>query len=212
MATPGAAMGTVSLAQVLGDLGQAEPPRLWDVRSAGEWSATHCTWATHVPLPAIKQHAAELVQLCPGPIVVFCESGQRARQAAQALRDAGAAQVLILDDGNAGFAQSNAPMKSGQPIWSMERQVRLVAGLLVLLGCLGSLIAPGALILAGFIGAGLTFSAATNTCGMARLLALLPHNRRATEPSWAQLATRLRQPPTRPYWAEAEPPRANPSS
>ncbi len=60
----------------------------------------------------------------------------------------------------------------------MERQVRLTAGTIVLLGLLlGVLVAPGFQILSAAVAAGLVFSALTNTCGMAALLAKLPHNR-----------------------------------
>ncbi|GLZ54074.1 hypothetical protein Acsp07_36910 [Actinomycetospora sp. NBRC 106378] len=62
--------------------------------------------------------------------------------------------------------------------WSMERQVRLTAASLVLAGVIGRLRYRPAVALAGAIGAGLTFSAVTDTCGMARVLTLLPHNRR----------------------------------
>lgn len=65
----------------------------------------------------------------------------------------------------------------------MERQVRLTAGVIVLLGLLLGLAAHPAfqLISAGIAG-GLVFSALTNTCGMAAMLAKLPHNRpRAAE-------------------------------
>jgi hypothetical protein len=59
----------------------------------------------------------------------------------------------------------------------MDRQVRLVAGSLVLTGIVASLVAPKAKFLAGAIGAGLTFSAVTNTCAMAQMLGKLPYNR-----------------------------------
>ncbi len=60
----------------------------------------------------------------------------------------------------------------------MERQVRLTAGALVLLGLLlGVLTHPAFQILSAGIAAGLVFSALTNTCGMAAVLAKLPYNR-----------------------------------
>ena len=60
------------------------------------------------------------------------------------------------------------------------RQVQIAAGLLILAGvALGLVVAPAWFGLAGFVGAGLTFAGLTGWCGMARLLALLPWNRRA---------------------------------
>ena len=59
----------------------------------------------------------------------------------------------------------------------MERQVRLVAGSLVLAGVLASrVVHPQAVLLAGGIGAGLTASALTDTCTMGRILSALPYN------------------------------------
>ena len=61
----------------------------------------------------------------------------------------------------------------------MERQVRLVAGSIAVAGVVASTKLPKAKWLAAGIGGGLTFSAVTNTCGMARVLGFLPYNRRA---------------------------------
>ena len=59
----------------------------------------------------------------------------------------------------------------------MDRQVRLTAGSLVVLGVLLDFVVPGLRFLALFVGAGLVFSAVTNTCTMALGLAKLPYNR-----------------------------------
>ena len=58
----------------------------------------------------------------------------------------------------------------------MDRQVRLVAGSLALGGILASVAVPKAKWLSGGIGAGLTFSALTNTCTMGDMLGKLPYN------------------------------------
>jgi uncharacterized transporter YbjL len=60
----------------------------------------------------------------------------------------------------------------------MERQVRLTAGVIVLLGLLlGLVVHPAFQLISAGIAGGLVFSALTNTCGMAAMLAKLPHNR-----------------------------------
>ncbi|MEU9247733.1 DUF2892 domain-containing protein, partial [Streptomyces sp. NPDC048385] len=62
--------------------------------------------------------------------------------------------------------------------WSMDRQVRLTAGSLVLLGvALGEFAHPAFRLLSAGIAGGLVFSAVTNTCGMAAMLGKLPYNR-----------------------------------
>ncbi|OAH12792.1 inner membrane protein YgaP [Streptomyces jeddahensis] len=67
-------------------------------------------------------------------------------------------------------------------VWGMERQVRLVAGSLVLIGVLLGLVSPWFLILSGGIAAGLVFSAGTNTCGMAAIHGKLPTTARSPAP------------------------------
>lgn len=60
---------------------------------------------------------------------------------------------------------------------SLERQVRIAAGLLVVLGtALGYFVHPYLLGLPAFVGAGLVFAGITDTCGMGMLLAKMPWN------------------------------------
>ncbi len=75
---------------------------------------------------------------------------------------------------------TNAPVVQGRPRWDLERQVRLVAGSIVLAAVVGSVFVPGLKWVAAFIGAGLTFAALTNTCAMGMLLGKLPYNRGAS--------------------------------
>jgi rhodanese-related sulfurtransferase len=65
----------------------------------------------------------------------------------------------------------------GQPI-AIERQVQIAAGSLVLLGVvLGQIASPAFYAVSAFVGAGLTFAGISGSCGMAKLLALMPWNR-----------------------------------
>ena len=85
----------------------------------------------------------------------------------------------------------------GRAAWALERQVRLVAGALVLTGILaGRYLSPKARFLAGGIGAGLTFSSLTDTCAMGSLLSRLPFNRDVTDPTHDRVvdAVRRREP------------------
>ena len=67
---------------------------------------------------------------------------------------------------------------------SLERQVRIAAGTLVVLGTvLGLTVHPGFIGLSAFVGAGLIFAGVTDTCGMGLLLARMPWNRCNEEPS-----------------------------
>ena len=71
-----------------------------------------------------------------------------------------------------------APVVRGRKTWSMFRQVRFIARLLVLIGvALGWQVHPGFYGLSAFVGAGLLFSGITDFCGMALILARCPWNR-----------------------------------
>ncbi|WP_263253750.1 YgaP family membrane protein [Saccharopolyspora rosea] len=83
----------------------------------------------------------------------------------------------MLRGGITGWEDGGGELDRGRGTWAMERQVRLVAGLLVLTGVVGSTAYGPLKWIAGFVGAGLTFAALTDTCAMSRLLGLLPHNR-----------------------------------
>ena len=83
----------------------------------------------------------------------------------------------VLDGGMQAWQAADRPVEVEEPKWDLERQVRLVAGSMVLSSILASVVWPPARFAAGLIGGGLTFSAITNTCGMARALSKLPYNR-----------------------------------
>ena len=72
---------------------------------------------------------------------------------------------------------AGGPTVKGDEKWALERQVRGVAGSMILGSILASLKFPKATFLAGGVGFGLLFSAVSNTCAMGMLLAKLPYNR-----------------------------------
>ncbi|HWG99172.1 MAG TPA: YgaP-like transmembrane domain, partial [Pilimelia sp.] len=94
------------------------------------------------------------------------------------LAEAGLSGVHLLDGGITAWQAAGAPVRRGRSRWHLERQVRLVAGGLVLAGVLGDLAVPGLRWLSAAIGAGLVVAALTNTCLLGSLLARLPGNRR----------------------------------
>jgi rhodanese-related sulfurtransferase len=87
--------------------------------------------------------------------------------------------VLVLEGGVGAWESAGLPLVRGKETVSLERQVRIAAGSLVLLGVvLGTYVAPAWFILSAFIGAGLVYSGVTDTCGMALVLAKMPWNTR----------------------------------
>ncbi|MHA6803801.1 rhodanese-like domain-containing protein [Salinifilum ghardaiensis] len=151
--------------------------RLIDVRTPGEFAAAHIPGSHNAPLDLLREHREELTTAHEDPIVLVCASGGRAEQARGVLAAAGLGHLSVLEGGMTGWQQHDAPVNRGSGTWGMERQVRLTAGLLVLSGVLASTAYAPLKWVAGFVGAGLTFAAVTDTCAMSRVLGLLPHNR-----------------------------------
>ena len=155
-----------------------------DVRSAAEFESVHIRGSYNVPLPLLSEHTDELAARLGSRVVLVCQSGARAEQARQRLGASGITTAYVLTGGVPGFAAAGGDVVKGKDRWDLERQVRLAAGSLVVLGLAGGkFVSPRIRTLAGVIGAGLTFSAATNTCAMGRALSAMPWNKSATEPT-----------------------------
>jgi len=152
-----------------------------DVRSPAEFAQAHIPGSYNVPLDQIAEHAPRLTAAIGDPVVLICRSGMRARQAEQALREHHMPRLHVLDGGLASWETANLPVNraAGKAVWSMERQVRGVAGGISLAGALAGLFVwrPLGAIAAG-IGGGLLFSSLTDTCAMANVLGKLPWNAR----------------------------------
>ncbi|MFG3603094.1 rhodanese-like domain-containing protein [Micromonospora chersina] len=172
-----ATLDAVSLRELI-DAGHA--PRLLDVRTPAEFETSHIPGSYNVPLDLLKEHREELRNHLDEDVVLVCRSGARATQAEQALAGVGLPNLKVLDGGIMAWQAADAPIKRGAPRWDLERQVRLVAGSIVLASVLGSVFVPQLKWVAGFVGAGLTFAAVTNTCAMGMMLGKLPYNRGAS--------------------------------
>ncbi|MCG3130879.1 MAG: Inner membrane protein YgaP [Phycisphaerae bacterium] len=159
---------------------------LIDVRTPAEFREVHVAFARNVPLDRLD--AADGVRNrreTDGPLYVICRSGSRGRQACARLTQSGVSNVLNVEGGTAAWEEAGLPVVRGRRTISLERQVRIAAGSLVLLGAaLGALAHPLFFGLSALVGAGLVFAGVTDTCGMARVLARMPWNSgRGSEPS-----------------------------
>jgi rhodanese-related sulfurtransferase len=150
-----------------------------DVRTPAEFETAHINGAINLPLDQVDAHLGRIVADAGGQLLLICQSGGRATQACTKLAGAGLTDATVMTGGMNAWISAGAPIERGRQRWSLERQVRLVAGLIVLLAVLAGIWLPGVHYLAGAIGAGLTFAALTNTCAMGMLLARLPYNRGA---------------------------------
>ena len=153
------------------------PPLLLDVREYPEFAAGHLKGARLVPLDGLRESAHTLPK--DRFIVAVCRSGRRSAEAVSILRRLGFSNVSQLTGGLMAWEKAGLPLeKEARAPWALERQVRLVAGLLVLTGLALSRVWPAAIILSWIVSLGLIFAAATDSCMMGMLLAKLPWNRR----------------------------------
>ena len=181
-------MATVDVATARAMLAENPDTLIVDVRTPGAFEAAHVPGSINLPLGQVSQHLDRIVEDAGGRILLMCQSGNRAIQACTQLVNAGLSTATVIAGGMNAWIAAGGPVVRGRDRWSLERQVRLVAGAIVLISVLASLWWEPAKFLAGFIGAGLVFAAITNTCAMGMLLARLPYNRGASCDVGASLA------------------------
>lgn len=175
----------------------AEDPELMiiDVRTPGEFETTHIRGSYNVPLDLLTEHTADLVERMDDHVVLVCQSGSRAGTACTALSEAGLDSADVLAGGIGAYEQAGGVVVRRGTRWAMDRQVRMTAGSLVLVGTLaGQLLHPRLGLFAGAVGAGLTYSALSDSCAMASVLSRMPWNRVAPDPSLTALFERAPTP------------------
>jgi rhodanese-related sulfurtransferase len=152
---------------------------LVDVREKMEFAGGRVAGATLLPLGELEARHKELDH--SKPIYVMCRTGRRSAEAQQRLRALGFTNVVNVAGGIENWKSEGLPVERDEYApWSIERQVRFTAGMLVLIGVLLSVfVHPYFIILSGMIGFGLAFTATIDWCGMGLLIAKMPWNRRA---------------------------------
>ncbi|QEL15645.1 rhodanese-like domain-containing protein [Limnoglobus roseus] len=162
---------------------KGERVEMIDVRTPVEYREVHCPLARNVPLAGLDPAAVMggRAGAVGEPLYVICRTGGRGQQACEKFRAAGYANVVNVEGGTLAWAASGLPVNRGKAGVSLERQVRIAAGSLVLTGvALAAVVHPYLLGLSAFVGAGLVFSGITDTCGMGLVLARMPWNRAST--------------------------------
>jgi rhodanese-related sulfurtransferase len=171
---------TASPADVAERRQQGLPADLIDVRTPVEYSAVHAEGARLIPLDKLDPRAVMAARngSAGEPLYVICKSGARAAKAVEKFRAAGFDNVISVAGGTTAWADAGLPVVRGTSrIISLERQVRIGAGSLVVLSVLlGWLVHPALFGLSAFVGAGLVFAGVTDWCGMGLLLARMPWN------------------------------------
>ena len=181
-ARPVSGAQTVSPAEVAARGSRGLPVDLLDVRTPAEFAHVHADGARLVPLDELDP-AAEMSRRdrpADEPLYVICKSGGRSARAVERFRAAGFTNVVGVEGGTDAWQRAGLPVTRGTSrVIPLERQVRIAAGSMVLVGAiLGWLVHPAFVGLSAFAGAGLVFAGLTDWCGMGMLLARMPWNRR----------------------------------
>ncbi len=142
-----------------------------DVREYPEYVEGHIAGSRLVPLAELRRDPGGAG--IDGKVYLVCRTGRRAREAAAALQVAKGCTPIVVEGGIEAWKQAGHPLRREKGPIALERQVRIAAGSLVLIG----LLVPGLQWLPYLVGGGLIFAGVTNSCAMGMLLARLPWNR-----------------------------------
>ena len=188
-------MKTISIYNLQEALEQNPQIDLIDVRTPVEFETYHIAGAQLQPLDqldcasTLRSRGAN-----DSPLYLLCESGNRAKKAAETFAASGFEHCVVIEGGTKAWADAGLPVVRGHQKISLERQIRIGAGALVLTGvALGAAIHPAFYGLSAFVGLGLMFAGITGWCGMGILLAKMPWNTRS---SAAGLLRRGSRPPS----------------
>ena len=176
-------MNSITPQQLHDRLQQGEKLPLLDVRTPAEYSEIHVPGAHLTPLDRLDtQLAYESGCTNEQSVFLICRTGSRAKQAAEKLEECGYTQCNVVEGGTLAWAEAGLPVTRGtSKVISLERQVRIAAGTIVLTGVLlAHFVHPTFIWLVGFVGAGLAFAGITDWCGMGMLIAKLPWNQRGS--------------------------------
>ena len=147
-----------------------------DVREYPEYAGGAISGSLPVPLGEVEDAAGRWRR--DQSLVLVCRSGKRATQAAEKLERLGFQNLAVLEGGMDGWQKAGLPVEIAERRpWSLERQVRAIAGCMVLLSAaLGLTVSPWFFGWTLLVGAGLAFSGFTDVCLMATVLGKMPWN------------------------------------
>jgi rhodanese-related sulfurtransferase len=155
-----------------------------DVRSPAEYHAGHIPGARLLPIDELN--ASNLADIVDGadvradnPLYVTCHAGKRAEKAAHVLREAGLEHLTLVQGGTEAWQKAGLPVNKCDTAFSLERQVQIAVGSLLILKVFFGFTVHELFFAAGAaIGVGLITAGITRWCGMAQLMARMPWNRR----------------------------------
>jgi len=173
---------TISVEELGSKLLAGTPLTFIDVRTPGEYERLHLPAARLVPLVGLDPAQVASLRKSPeDPVYAICASGARSAMACKKLEAAGVSPVISVDGGITAWEAAGLPVERAAPDgMSIERQIRIIAGLVVLSGLLlGRFVHPRFRWVSGVAAGALTISGVTGFCGLALLLAKAPWNKKA---------------------------------
>jgi sulfur dioxygenase len=157
--------------------------KLLDVRTGHEYDEVHIADSLHIPFDTLASQLSELDDPTH-TYVCFCRTSSRSFVAADMLLSSGIQNVKVIEGGLTRWQKEKLPVIKGKRVISLERQVRIIAGSLVLCGILLSLLVHiGFIAISMFVGCGLVYAGITDNCMMGTLLMKLPYNKKVYKPS-----------------------------
>ena len=168
-------MQNISVSQSFDKRKQNSGIPLFDVRTPAEYGSIHADGAVNHPMESLEMDKMPFAK--EEEIHVICQSGGRSMKVSQKLEAAGFTNIVNVEGGTSAWHAVGLPVVEGKKVMSLERQVRIAAGTLVVIGvAVGQFVHPGGFALSAFIGAGLVFAGVTDTCGMGMMIAKMPWN------------------------------------
>ncbi|MFH1441277.1 MAG: MBL fold metallo-hydrolase [Candidatus Omnitrophota bacterium] len=152
--------------------------KLLDVRSALEYSDRHIKDSVNIPIDMLNYKTDDLSKSGQS-YIVLCRTGNRSPMAADMLLQSGIHSVKVMEGGFTRWQKEKLPIIKGQGGVSLERQVRIIAGTLMLLGIiLAWLINWVFIFISVWVACGLILSGLTDNCLMGMLLMKLSYNKK----------------------------------
>ena len=173
-----AAIEMITPKDALEFVGKNSQAKLLDVRSALEFGEVHIKDSINVPIDMLSAKINDLGQSKQN-YIVLCRTGNRSPMAADMLIQSGIHGIKVMQGGMVRWQKERLFVIKGEGGISLERQVRIIAGSLVLFGILLSWFVHWAFIfISVFISCGLIYAGFSDNCLMGMLLMRLPYNKK----------------------------------
>ncbi|MCA9470512.1 MAG: rhodanese-like domain-containing protein [Nitrospirales bacterium] len=151
-----------------------------DVRTPREFEEVHIPGSRNIPLTDLETFLPELRELSRHQrLILVCRTQNRVKLAYDEFVIHGITNVRILEGGVTKWIADGRPVTRGRRSISLEGQVRMAAGTLIIGGtALGAFFSPWLLMIPAVVGAGLIHAGWKDSCLMGMLLSRLPFNQR----------------------------------